>query len=167
MKASLSFLFWMVLGGITWFSLVGRFDWQSMALGFPVIISAWALTEYMSNLKTGVKAREIPKVLKNFAGYVLLIVIPGFFRAPFFVARACLGGRTINPMVIAVPLPEASKESLLLLSLGLSMSPDQQVLAIDDERRILYVHAMHAEDPETLRLSFVDHYHRFVKEASP
>ncbi len=166
MKTRLSLIFWLVLGSMTWFSLVGGFDAKSLGLGLAVILSAWSLTEYMSSLKTGIPARNTLGLLKNLTKYFFVIVLPGFVRAPFFVCRACLGGPPLKPVLLAISLPGASKESLLLMSIGISMSPDQQVLAIDDQRAILYVHAMHAEDVEGLRGALTDHYHRFVKEGT-
>ncbi len=168
MKASLSLLFWLALGSLTWFSLVGKFDVQSLLLGIIVILSAWGLGEFLSQLRTKTKWGVLTVSLKSLFGYLFKVVIPGFLQGAFFVARASLGrGPKLNPMLIAVAPPGATKEALLLLAIGISMSPDQQVVAVDDDRGILYVHVMHGQDMESARKTFLEHYHDFVKEAVP
>jgi multisubunit Na+/H+ antiporter MnhE subunit len=82
-------------------------------------------------------------------------------------ARCSFGTKRLEPALLALAPPGASPESLILMAVGISMSPDQQVVAIDDRRLILYVHFMHAPDPEVLRQSLLEQHRRYIRKATP
>ncbi|MOA63001.1 Na(+)/H(+) antiporter subunit E [compost metagenome] len=63
-------------------------------------------------------------------------------------------------------IPEATRAGLILLAYGISLTPGEQIIDVDDERRILYVHSLDAPDPEAMRARILNQYDRYIKEAT-
>jgi multisubunit Na+/H+ antiporter MnhE subunit len=164
---NLSLVYWLLLGSVTWFSLTGKADTKALALGLPVLLSAWALSEHLSDVRTRVPREKILSALKSFWAYLVLVVVPAVVQGSLFIARCSFGTKQLEPALLALAPPGASPESLILMAVGISMSPDQQVVAIDDRRLILYVHFMHAPDPEVLRQSLLEQHRRYIRKATP
>lgn len=57
----------------------------------------------------------------------------------------------MRPAMLAIPLDAKTDLEILLLANLISMTPGSVSIDVSTDRRVLYVHAMYAEDPEGVR----------------
>jgi multicomponent Na+:H+ antiporter subunit E len=57
----------------------------------------------------------------------------------------------MRPAMLAIPLDAKTDLEILLLSNLISMTPGSVSIDVSTDRRVLYVHAMYASDPESVR----------------
>jgi multicomponent Na+:H+ antiporter subunit E len=73
------------------------------------------------------------------------------------VIRATLAPRLeLRPGIVAVPLRLRSAAGVTLLADMVTLTPGTTALHVSEDRRILYVHAMDAADPDAVRRSIAD-----------
>lgn len=161
-------LFSLLLGLVTWFGLVGRFELVDLALGAVVVGTGARITARVSDTWSDMPPRRIPGALFFFAAYLALRVLPSMVIHSLRSIR--IGARrhpVLRGAIVAVDLPDASDEALLLLAMGTALSPDRQVLRIDRASRTVYVHAVTPPDPESVRTRMLGDYERYVRRATP
>jgi multicomponent Na+:H+ antiporter subunit E len=105
-------------------------------------------------------------LLKAFQGAWFLIY---FFRelllANFSVARDVMRPLDqLRPGIVAVPLDLETDASITLLSTLVTLTPGTLTLDVSSDRKVLYIHAMHADDLEALRADIKQGFERRVKE---
>lgn len=155
--------FWLAMAAV-WFALVGRFTVADAVYGTLVIASAWGLYLLtadppapgpLSGWRWGLCAFR-------FFG---LYVGPEMVRSTLRVFRKVLSpALDLEPSLAQVALPGASRATLLALAYGLSLTPGQQVVGIDEDRCLLYIHTMDEPDPEAVRRQIWGLQQRFFKE---
>jgi multisubunit Na+/H+ antiporter MnhE subunit len=167
MSVNVAFLVFVAVAGGIWFSLIGRAGPPEWVFGAGVVLSAWWLFDRLSEFGNHVPASQGRHFIRGVGGYLLLYLVPDIMRSTFRVFREVLRPRIdVSPAIVAVSLPEATPAALLLLAYGTSLTPGQLVVAIDEERRILYVHALDVPDAEALRQNIIALYHRYIKEGT-
>jgi multicomponent Na+:H+ antiporter subunit E len=57
----------------------------------------------------------------------------------------------MRPAMLAIPLDAKTDLEILLLANLISMTPGSVSIDVSTDRRVLYVHAMYADDPEAVR----------------
>lgn len=70
-----------------------------------------------------------------------------------------------RPAIIEVPLDVKTDTGILLVTNLISLTPGTLSLDVSEDRKTLLVHAMFADDPETLRKSLKDGMERWVIDA--
>ncbi len=70
------------------------------------------------------------------------------FKVAFEIVRPTY---SMQPAVIAVPLDVQQETEILLLVNLITMTPGTLSLDMSDDHKILYVHAMFADDPDAVR----------------
>nr|WP_245398580.1 Na+/H+ antiporter subunit E [Oceaniglobus trochenteri] len=70
-----------------------------------------------------------------------------------------------RPGIIEVPLDVKSDAAILLVTNLVSLTPGTLSIDISDDRKILYVHAMFADDPDAIRATLKNGMERWVREA--
>jgi multicomponent Na+:H+ antiporter subunit E len=167
MSVNVAFLVFVAAAGGIWFSLIGRAGPTEWVFGAGVVLSAWWLFDRLSEFGNHVPASQGRHFIRGVGGFLLIHLIPDIVRSTFRVFREVLRPRIdVSPAIVAVTLPEATPAALLLLAYGTSLTPGQLVVAIDEERRILYVHALDVPDAEALRQDITALYHRYIKEGT-
>ena len=161
-----AFWVYLPLGLGLWFGLIGRLGWLELAQGLVVVASAWWLFQRTSDeplaLPAGNEARWIWAIGRYLLGYVGPEVVRSTIRVFGKVVEPHL---ELHPSIVAVELPSARHEGLILLAYGISLTPGNQVVAIDEQRGVLYVHSLDAPDPEAMRLGILAVYDKYLKEA--
>lgn len=141
---------------------------------------AWAtLTEF-----------SVPRLLVGFVlGYVLLWVSPSVARGnPYFRKVSQLLGfvlyflkevvvaalriaydvltptHRMRPAVLAIPLEVESEGGITFLALVVSLTPGTLALDVSSDRKLLYIHAMYASDPEAIRRDIKQGFERRILE---
>lgn len=167
MSLNVAFLVFVAVAAGIWFALIGRAGPTEWVFGSAVILSAWWLFDRLSEFGNHVPASQGRHFARGVGGYLLGHLVVDMVRSTFRVFREVLRPRIdISPAIVAVTLPEATPAALMLLAYGTSLTPGQLVVAIDEERRILYVHALDVPDPAVLRQEITDLYHRYIKEGT-
>lgn len=70
----------------------------------------------------------------------------------------------MRPAVVAVPLDVKTDDELLLLTTVVTLTPGTISLSLSDDKKVLYLHAMSADDPDALRKEIKDGFERRVIE---
>lgn len=151
-----------------WILLMPRHDWPSLAIGLPAVWAAWWAFRRVATFETAVPASQGARWLVGVGGYLLFHVPADIVRSTMSVFREVLRSRLdIRPAIVAIPLPEASPEALMLLAYGICLTPGEQVVEIDEQGRILYVHCLSVPDPERFRAQVVAVFERYLRSPSP
>ena len=147
----LAFIWALLWGEVTLGRLVIGF-----ALGYLLLIYAERLTGRRTY------TLKAPRIL-SFGLYFLRELV----RANLWVAYDVLHPKRLaTPAVLAIPLEARTDLEITLLASLISLTPGTLTLdvAVTPERRTLYVHAMFAGDPETLRREIKDGLERRLLE---
>lgn len=163
-----AFWLFMALGALGWFSLVGQIGMTEALTGTAVVASAWAIFRRLSEFNVYVSPRQFVPWLTGVARYLIGYVSLDMIRSTFRVFKKVLApSLDLRPAILAIPLPGASRTALVLLAYGISLTPGQLIVAIDEANSTLYVHFLDAPDPEKAREELQDLYCRYLKEVKP
>ncbi len=143
-----------LLLALTWAALTGGFTPANFLAGFGLGFLALQVaklplghTDYF---------RKVPRTLALVAFFLVEL-----FIANLRVAADVLSPRwRIRPRVLAIPLDAESDLEITLLSNMASLTPGSLSLDVSSDRRVLYIHAMYAEDAEKVRRQFKDGFER-------
>lgn len=164
---SFSALFFLFVGGLVWIALLRSLGAVDVILGFLVIATGWRISLRVAGFTKKETTRRSIKALVLTISYLLCEVLPSIIGGSIDVVLCALGTRRFFPALFSVHLPGASRDAIFFLSFGISLSPDLQVAIIDEEKKILYVHALNAPRPEDLQQEIRRQFERYLKEALP
>ncbi len=136
-----------VLLALIWTMAVGRFTFQQLLLGFVlgmlvvmVVEPLWGSSIYRTKL------RRALRFIIFFAWELLLSSL----RIAYDVLTPRLRA---HPRIIALPLDAKTDTEITLLGNFITLTPGTLSLDVSADRRVLYVHAMYAEDPAAVTRS--------------
>lgn len=102
-----------------------------------------------------------PRVLARFLG----VVAWDIFVANLAVARLILAGpRSLRPVLVDVPLDLETDLAISLLANTVCLTPGTVSAQLSPDRRVLWVHALDASDPEAVRDEIKRRYEAPLKE---
>lgn len=155
------------LGLGVWFGLVGQAAPTDVALGALVVASAWGLLQRASAPRLVIGPRRwrawVFGVGRYLFGHVSLEVVRSTLRVFGKVVRPTLH---LSPAIVAVEVPGVTRAGLILLAYGIALTPGELIVDVDEDRGVLYVHAIDAPDPDALRARILGVYERYIKEAT-
>ncbi|MDQ3507099.1 MAG: Na+/H+ antiporter subunit E [Actinomycetota bacterium] len=100
----------------------------------------------------------------RFAGAVVRETVFGAWR----VLLAVLGVRPPNePGMVAVPLDDRTPEGIAVSAFLAAFSPGTLLVRVDEEERVMWIHAMDAADPEAVRRERREFYERYQRKVFP
>lgn len=70
----------------------------------------------------------------------------------------------MTPGVIGIPLDARTPGEITFLALVVSLTPGTLALDVSSDRRVLYIHAMYAADPEAVRRDIKQGFERRILE---
>ena len=144
----LALLWAMVTGSITLLSLGMGF-----LIGFVVLAAvnrALGNTHYFGRFARGV----------SLALFFLWELVISSFR----VAWDVISPRPyMDPAIIAVPLDLETDAEITLLANLISLTPGTLSLDVSKDKKTLFVHGMHVDDPDELRKDIKENFERRVK----
>ena len=154
----MSLLLLNLLLAFAWAALTGSFQPVDLLFGFALgYLVLWVITRL--GKPTGYFKR-IPLVL-GLLGYFLLDLL----RANLRMAGIILSRKMkLRPAVIAVPLILTSEPAIILFSNLMTLTPGTLSLDISTDRRMLYLHTVYLDDPETFKQELIEGYQRRLKE---
>ncbi|OYQ34185.1 hypothetical protein CHU95_12065 [Niveispirillum lacus] len=82
----------------------------------------------------------------------MLWLVKEIFVSAWAVAKSVIGvGDAVKPAVIAIPLDAKTDFEITLLACSITLTPGTLSMDVSPDRRTLYIHAMFAADPDTVR----------------
>lgn len=146
-----------LLLALLWAAITGSISLMSLGTGFLLGFVVLALVgralgdaRYLGRFRRGV-------VLGLFFIWELII-------SSFRVAWDVVTPRPLmQPAIIAVPLDVTSDAEITLLANLISLTPGTLSLDVSEDRKTLFVHGMHVDDPDALRASIKQDFERRVK----
>ena len=111
-------------------------------------------------LRRRFRLEKVPKALG-----LLLYFLKELLLSNAAVARILLSpASSLSPGIVAVPLDLKSDAGITVLANLVTLTPGTLSLDVSPDRRTLYVHALHVEDPEAFRREVKEGFERRVKE---
>lgn len=149
---------------VMWFGMVGRATIPDIGWGVLVVSSAWWVFRRLSDVRLSIPRGRAGAWVRAFVAYVFGYVAFEIVRSTFRVFTKVLEPRLdLRPAILEVPVPGASKADLIMLAYGISLTPGQQLVDLDEDASVLYVHFLDAPDLEAARRSILDLYHRYLE----
>jgi multicomponent Na+:H+ antiporter subunit E len=147
-----------VLLAMIWAAGTGQFSLANLVVGF---VLGYLVLRLMYGILPDsgyfLRVRRVVSFTFFFIGEVI--------RANLRIARDVLTPRhTIRPGIVAVPLDAERDNEITLLATLISLTPGSLVLDVSNDRRVLYVHAMHVRDRESFIHEIKDGFERRVLE---
>ena len=100
------------------------------------------------------------------AGGLLAQTASEMVRGSWRVARFCLGGEG-SPGLVEIPEGDRSRVGVATWGVLTGEAPDEIVVDVDDERRVLIVHLVDASDPAAARARHARTYELWQRRAVP
>ncbi|WP_373046845.1 Na+/H+ antiporter subunit E [Vulgatibacter sp.] len=119
-----------------------------LVVGLVTLPLSWRIFDLHRAYDAGALAHGI------FGGFRFFVVdfVPDAIRSTLDMSRRVVQPVVpMRPGVIAVPLRFRGNADALFLTNDVTLTPGQLVIDIDEERGILYVHAIDAHDPDRIR----------------
>lgn len=150
-------LFINILLALVWAALTGQFTLENLATGFILgYFILYLLRGVFGSGQYFAKGEQLARFLIFFLWELLV--------ANIRVARDVLrpGPLRMKPRVIAVPLDLKGEVPVTLLANVLSLTPGTLSLDVSDDRKTLFVHAIHAPDAEQAKTEVKQGFERLV-----
>jgi multicomponent Na+:H+ antiporter subunit E len=147
-----------VILALIWAAITNAFTPLNVLVGF--VIGSMALWLLRWDFNDDYLSRSF-KIL----GLVLLFLselLKSAFRVAWDVVRP---GLNFQPGIIAYPLTTDDDLQITILANLISLTPGTLSVDVSTDKTTLYIHAMHAHDPEELRRDIRDGFERQIKEA--
>jgi len=154
----MSLLLLNILLAIVWAALTGSFQPLDLLFGFLLgYLVLWIITRIGQPSQY---FRRIPLIL-GLLGHFLVDLLQANIR----MASIILSPRMkLRPAVIAVPLSLKSEAAIILLANLMTLTPGTLTLDISTDRRVIYIHTVHMDDPQAFKQELIDSYERRLKE---
>jgi multicomponent Na+:H+ antiporter subunit E len=148
-----------VLLALVWTAVSGSFSFLNFAFGFVLAIFALSLIrEQVGSVGYFSRAR---RVMSLFLLFIYELVL-----SAWRVAATVLSPRMdLKPGIIAYPLKVDRDFEITILANLITLTPGTLSVDVSDDRRILYVHAMDASDPEATKRDIAEGFERKIMEA--
>ena len=148
-----------VLLALVWTAVSGSFSFLNFVFGFVLAIFALSLIrEQVGSVGYFSRAR---RVISLFLLFIYELVL-----SAWRVAVTVLTPRMdLKPGIIAYPLKVDRDFEITILANLITLTPGTLSIDVSDDRRILYVHAMDASDPEATKRAIAEGFERKIMEA--
>lgn len=148
---------------VVWLGLLGELSVSSVAGGVATAVVGTLLFRRALGRQSSPATTSLRAAILTVPGFYLRFVLPGVLRGAWSSAWAPWRADRLAPAVLRLDLPGATDMSLTLLAHGITLSPSEQAVVIDDERQRLFVHVMDAPDPERRRAELLRAHERFLR----
>lgn len=143
---------------LAWVALTGELSPVNFFFGFGLgYLLLWLGRGHFGSEQYLVK---VPRVLGLLAFFTWEVIV-----ANIRVAISVLSPlQRLRPGIVAIPLEVKTDAEITLLANLITLTPGTMSLDISSDRRVLYVHAMHLEDPEQFRRDTKQGFERRIRE---
>lgn len=148
-----------VLLALAWAAVTGSFSFLNLALGFVLAIFALSLIrEQVGSTGYFSRARRVVSLALLF---VYELILSAWKVAVMVLSR----DMNLKPGIFAYPLKVDRDFEITLLANLITLTPGTLSVDVSDDRRILYVHAIDASDPDAARRDIAQGFERKIMEA--
>lgn len=147
-----------ILLALAWVALQGEFTLGNLIVGYTfgyVILALLAKGGVMPSTFASRVAHAI-----SLGIYFIWALVLANIKVALDVVRP---KTAIRPAVVGIPLDITKDGEILLLSMLINITPGSVTIDLSDDRRTLYVHVMHMDDPEATRAEIKEGFERRVK----
>ncbi len=132
---------------VAWMAITGVFTAENLFAGFFLGVAVlWLVQSAGQPSPYFFKFHQI----LFFLGFFILELIKANLRVAVDVVTP---RHRMKPGVLAIPLDIETDAEIMLLSTLITLTPGTLSLDVSEDRKILYIHAMYIDDPETYRQS--------------
>lgn len=149
-----------VLLAVAWVFVTGSFSVLNGVFGF--VLGLGALSLIREQIGTIGYVRRIRRVT-GLAGLFLYELLLSAIRVFKLVLTPDLS--KLEPGFIAYPLTVDRDYEISMLANLITLTPGTLSVDVSDDRRTLYIHAIHVPDPEELRADIANGFERKIMEA--
>lgn len=143
---------------IVWSIAAGEFSMQHLLTGFVVsYIVLWWLQPLLGPTAY---FQKFPRAI-GFAGLFVWELVKSNLRVAWDVVTP---SAYRSPAIVAVPLDVTTDAEISLLGILLTLTPGSLTIDVSDDRRVLYVHSMFVDDPESFRQSVKNTFEKQIIE---
>jgi multicomponent Na+:H+ antiporter subunit E len=147
-----------VLLAMIWAAGTGQFSLANLVVGF--VLGYLVLRLMYGILPDSGYFLRVRRVIT-----FMVFTISEIIRANLRISRDVLTpSHTMRPGIVAVPLDVEKDNEILLLTTLISLTPGSLVLDVSNDRRVLYIHAMHVRDRESFIREIKHGFERRVLE---
>lgn len=148
-----------LLLALSWSAVTGSFSFLNFAFGFVLAIFALSLIrEQVGSVGYFSRARRVLSLLVLF----LYELVLSAWRVAVMVLSPNMN---LKPGIFAYPLRVDRDFEITMLANLITLTPGTLSVDVSDDRRILYVHAIDASDPEAARRDIAEGFERKIMEA--
>lgn len=149
---------WNLMLALVWVAMTGGFTPLNFVLGFGlgyvILVFSQQVLGSTSYFIKGVQ-------LLSFSAFFARELVLANLRVAFDVVTP---GFNMRPAIVAVPLDARTDAEITMLANLITVTPGSFSLEVSADRRVLYVHAMYVDDPESFRREIKDGFERRVLE---
>ncbi len=156
-------LLWNVLLTILWCWLMGNFSGANVIGGFLLGFVVLAILSRREMIKGKGYALQVPRVLALIFYFLYELIIANLRLAYDLLTP----GVDIEPRIIAMPLSAKSDAAITIVASLITLTPGTLSVDVSPDKKILYIHAMYAEDEASLIKSLKNGFERRVLEVLP
>lgn len=147
-----------ILLALIWAALTGDFHLQNVFIGF--LLGYLVLFMVRNVVGSPRYAGRVGKAIA-FALYFLWELVLANLRVAYDVLTPT---HHMRPGVVAIPLDARSDYEITILANLITLTPGTMSLDVSTDRRVLYIHAMYADDPDALRRKIKQGFERRLLE---
>ncbi|MDP2119301.1 MAG: Na+/H+ antiporter subunit E [Hoeflea sp.] len=148
-----------VLLALSWAAVTGSFTFLNFAFGFVLAICALSLIrEQVGSVGYFSRARRVASLLLLFVTELVLSA----WRVAVMVVSPRMD---LKPGIFAYPLRVDRDFEITMLANLITLTPGTLSVDVSDDRRILYIHAMDASDPDATRREIAEGFESRIMEA--
>lgn len=155
----MSTFLWNIFLALVWAAITETFTGSNLLVGFAIgyVILRFARVAVLSESHYFGKGVQ----LIRFLGYFLKELLAANFRVAYDVVTPTY---YMRPAVVAIPLDAQTDLEITLLAMFITLTPGTLSLDVSTDRKVLYLHAMFAEDPDALRREIKTGFERRLLE---
>ncbi|TVQ64069.1 MAG: Na+/H+ antiporter subunit E [Phycisphaerales bacterium] len=143
---------------LLWSAAIGEITLPNLMIGFVVgYMVLWFARPLAGPSRYFNKGPQAVRFLLFYLGQLVL----SNFRVAYDVLTP---KRHMRPGVIAIPLDAKTDLEITLFANFLTMTPGTLSLDVSEDRKMLYIHAMFIDDPDTLRKEIKEGFERPLLE---
>lgn len=147
-----------LLLALVWTMLTGDMSFGNLLTGF--LLGYLILLFQRAGSHQGNYARRVAAVFR-FAAFFIYELVVSSFRVAHDVLTPTLHMR---PGIIAIPLDVETDIEITVLANVITLTPGTVTIDISEDHKMIYVHAMFADDPEQVRQQIKDGLERRLLE---
>lgn len=150
---------WNIFLALIWVAITEQFTGPNLVIGFVLgyLILGFAQATVAAQTSYFRKVWQ----LVSFLAYFLKEMLLANLRVAYDVITPTY---YMRPAVVAIPLEAKTDVEITLLAMVITLTPGTLSLDVSTDRKVLYIHAMFAADPEELRREIKQGFERRLLE---